>query len=406
MEQVSPSWYESAERTGEIDTEFMMKKRILRVAMIAPAALALAGCSSFDLGSTSPDRAYYDSAESERNLEVPPDLAPLPENNHYQVPGRHAVSANAEATRLMALSQLDAKQGKVVQQTEIATLMKDGNQRWLRVREDASSLWPVVQDFWTAQGLALAKDDARTGYLETAWAENKANLPQDVIRKTLGKIADFAYSTGERDQYRCRIERNADGSSDIFITHRSMVEVLTGKDKESSKWVNGPTDPMLEVEMLRRLAVRIEREFNPTLAPKQADDVVAQDVTPEKPAMDAKVDAGTITAINLAQPFDRAWRTVNLALDRIGFDVADRDRQAGFFQVAYLDPAYEAKMKAERGFFSRAFSKDKAVETPHYRVQLSPMENGTRVTVLGDDGQPDTTGAAPRILNLLAQELR
>lgn len=43
--------------------------------------------------------------------------------------------------------------------------------------------------------------------METEWAENRAKLPQDIIRRTVGKIIDFAYSMGEQDQYRVRLER-------------------------------------------------------------------------------------------------------------------------------------------------------------------------------------------------------
>ena len=36
--------------------------------------------------------------------------------------------------------------------------------------------------------------------------------------------------------------------------------------------------------------------------------------------------------------FDRAWRRVGLALDRVGFTVEDRDRSKGLFYVRYIDP--------------------------------------------------------------------
>ncbi|HST00916.1 MAG TPA: outer membrane protein assembly factor BamC, partial [Usitatibacter sp.] len=36
--------------------------------------------------------------------------------------------------------------------------------------------------------------------------------------------------------------------------------------------------------------------------------------------------------------FDRAWRRVGLALDRVGFTVEDRDRSKGLFYVRYVDP--------------------------------------------------------------------
>jgi outer membrane protein assembly factor BamC len=64
--------------------------------------------------------------------------------------------------------------------------------------------------------------------METDWAENRAKLPQDFIRSTIGKVFDGLYSTGERDMYRTRVERSAKGT-DIFISHRGMQEVYTSQ---------------------------------------------------------------------------------------------------------------------------------------------------------------------------------
>ena len=98
-------------------------------------------------------------------------------------------------------------------ETVTAKVMRDGDIRWVHTQVPAQQLWPVVQDFWASVGLTIKNQDPKTGYIETEWAENKARLPQDIIRATLGKLIDAVYSTGERDQYRCRLERNPDGST-------------------------------------------------------------------------------------------------------------------------------------------------------------------------------------------------
>ena len=286
--------------------------------------------------------------------------------------------------------------------------MRDGSERWLRVNADAEQLWTVVQDFWPSVGLVIKNQNPKTGYMETEWAENKAKLPQDIIRGTIGKVLDFAYSTGERDQYRCRIERNPDGSSDIFITHRSMVEVVTGSQNDSTMWQPGPADPTMEAEMLQRLALRIDEEFNPEAEPiKKVEAAAVVDVTKQEARSDlVKAEDGSVEAVMLKEPFDRAWRTVGLLVDRMGFELVDRDRAAGNFMVRYLDPEYEKHVKSERGFFTRVFGSDKAVEAPEYRIHLSDEGASTRILVLGADGAEDKTGAAKNILTLLAEQLR
>jgi outer membrane protein assembly factor BamC len=50
--------------------------------------------------------------------------------------------------------------------------------------------------------------------------------------------------------------------------------------------------------------------------------------------------------------FDRSWRRVALALDRIGFTVEDRNRSQGIYYVRYIDPDVDRGV-AGAGFFSK-----------------------------------------------------
>jgi outer membrane protein assembly factor BamC len=56
------------------------------------------------------------------------------------------------------------------------------------------------------------------------------------------------------------------------------------------------------------------------------------------------------------EPFDRAWRRVGLALDRVGFTVEDRDRQKGQYFVRYADT--DANDMARKGTARRACWRD------------------------------------------------
>ena len=366
-----------------------MSMRAFRLAAAAAAIASLSGCTFLGIDFND-DKVQYESSNSRANLEIPPDLTPIQNDNRFQVPARPGVvSANAEAEK--ARQAADANEptaSKIVPLTVRAKVMKEGTDRWLRVNAAPEQLWAVVQDFWPSVGLVVREQNPKTGYMETEWAENKAKLPQDIIRRTIGKVIDFAYSTGEQDQYRTRMERNDDGTTDIYISHRSMVEVVTGADKESTVWQPGPTDPTMEAEMLQRLALRIDAEFNPNAS------------------AEAEAEAQKELAQQLTDNFDQAWRRMGLVLDRMGFEQVDRDRTAGWFLVRYLDPAYEAAQKEKRGFFTNLFSSDAVIDAPNYRIHLSGEGAETRVTVQGPDGGEDATGVAPNILGLLAEQLR
>ena len=387
--------------------------RAFRLAAAAAAIASLSGCTFLGIDFND-DKVQYESSNSRANLEIPPDLTPIQNDNRFQVPARPGVvSANAEAEKARQAADANAPTAsKIVPLTVRAKVMKEGTDRWLRVNAAPEQLWSVVQDFWPSVGLVVREQNPKTGYMETEWAENKAKLPQDIIRRTIGKVIDFAYSTGEQDQYRTRMERNDDGTTDIYISHRSMVEVVTGADKESTVWQPGPTDPTMEAEMLQRLALRIDAEFNPNAsaeAEAEAQKERAQQFKVEPVATRARIENGAdgkAAAVVLTDNFDQAWRRMGLVLDRMGFEQVDRDRTAGWFLVRYLDPAYEAAQKEKRGFFTNLFSSDAVIDAPNYRIHLSGEGAETRVTVQGPDGGEDATGVAPNILGLLAEQLR
>ncbi len=385
-----------------------MVKTAMRAAALTSAAVALAGCNVLGSHFTD-DKVQYESSTSRAPLEIPPDLTSIPKNDRFTVPTRpQIVSANAEAAKeQLALQKSGDAPSQILPATEVAKVVRDGQIRYVHVNEPAEKVWPVLQDFWATVGLTVKDQDAASGVMQTEWAENKANLPKDIIRGTIGKVLDVVYDTGERDQYRARLERNDDGTCDIYITHKQMVEVLKGKQEDSTIWQPGPSDPQLEAEMLTRLAQKLEVEFNPAAKPEEQKALDAMAAAKYVPASEVVKGAdGTPQAVLISEPFDRAWRRVGVALDRAGFDITDRDRSQGLVMVKYLDPDYEKEVKKERGFFSNMFGKGSAVEPVPYQIRLTPEGDNTRVTVSGAEGKADTTGVAPKIVNLIGEQTR
>ena len=385
-----------------------MVNRALRTAAVVSAIAALAGCNSLGVN-FGDDKVQYETSTSRAPLEVPPDLNTVTNNDRFAVPTRpQIVSANAEAAK----ARMDAEArgdepSQVLPETDYAKVVRDGQFRYVHVTVSPDRVWHFLQDFWASVGLAVKYQDAKTGIIQTEWAENKANLPKDIIRATIGKALDVVYDTGTRDQYRARMERAEDGTTNIFITHRQMVEVLKGRQEESTIWQPGPSDPELEAVMLTRLAQMLETEFNPKAKPEEQK--ALEQMAAVKYAPMSRIEEGADgkpVAVVIDEPFDRAWRRVGVALDRGGFEVTDRDRSQGLFMINYLDPDYEQQKKSEQGFFANLFSSAKAVDPVPYRIRLSPDGEKTRVTETGEDGRSDTTGVAPRILTLIGEQTR
>jgi outer membrane protein assembly factor BamC len=118
---------------------------------------------------------------------------------------------------------------------------------------------------------------------------------------------------------------------------------------------------------------------------------------------------GDGTALALNEQFDRAWRRVGLALDRVGFTVEDRDRSKGIYFVRYIDPEIDNKTAENRGWFSRLkfWGGSDAKKNEQYRVVVQDM-GGERaeVNVLNKDGEREQSATASRILSLLHEQLR
>lgn len=360
-----------------------------RLGLLALVA-ALSACSTLE-----GDKIDYKSATKGSTLEVPPDLTQLAKDSRYAVPGG-AVSAAALQASQQAAQPTAASQTAATAIGDVR-IERDGNQRWLVINRPADKLWEPVRDFWLESGFIFTQEQANLGILETDWAENRAKLPQDIVRSTIGKVFESLYSTGERDKFRTRLERNANGGTDIYISHRGMIEVYTSTHKDQTIWQPRPADPELEAEFLRRLMVKlgVSQEQSKAIAAN----VPAQVVPAARIAT-----VNNAPAVQLDENFDRAWRRVGLALDRTGFTVEDRNRKDGLYFVRYVAPNPDKK---EPGFFSKLFGSSAAAIPPiKYRIAVRSEGNSSTVSVLNEAGNPETSANAERIVRVIADELK
>jgi len=261
------------------------------------------------------------------------------------------------------------------------------------VNRPAEAVWPVVNTFWKEEGFTYVLEQQDLGLLETDWAENRAKIPMDFIRRTIGKVIDGIYSSGTRDKYRTRIERNDQGGVDIYITHRGMSEEYADAAKLRTIWMSRPSDPELEAEFLVRLMVKLG------VSNENAQAAVAQSGDGTNLANPSSTNPNLLT---LKDSFDVSWRRVGLALDRTGFTVEDRDRAQGIYFVRYVDVAN----KEEPGFFKKLFSASKPDTGPQkFRVVVANASGVSTVSIQNSEGKPDQGEIAQRILKLLSGEL-
>ena len=360
-----------------------------RTATVMALSTLLSGCSMLQ-----EDKIDYKTAAKAPTLEVPPDLTQLRTESRFAL---ESTSNTASGFQNAGSRVVDA--GTAANTIGPVRIERQGNQRWLVASLPADKVWEPLREFWTGNGFVLTTDAPDVGIMETEWAENRAKLPQDFIRRTLGKVLDSLYSTGERDKFRTRVERNAQGGVEIYITHRGMIENYADNQKGSTIWQPRPSDPELEIEFLRRLMVKLGS--SPESAKTAAAVVSAADTVSQFSSLNGQ------PLIVLRDNVDRAWRRTAVALDRSGFTVEDRDRSAGVFFVRYVATG---TTNETTGFLGRLFSSKKDVPSTltKYRISItSSGENQSTLRVLSASGQPEASAQdAERILKLIAAQLR
>ena len=361
----------------------------------ALCTIALAGCeTTTSLGK----KIDYKSASSTPSLEIPPDLRSPQYDDRYNV---------STASGLAARDATKPKTGDQIAPNQIgdAKIIKSGNDRWLQVKVTPEQAWNVSRQFWIDNGFVLAVELPGSGIMETDWAENRAELPPDVLRSTIGKYADLFYTTYKREKYHTRIERGTDaGTVDIYVSSRIMEQVPTAKIDNSSPaafaWALMPSNTGVDAEWLGRMMVRFgmpETQATESLRATGPGGTVVERAQLQK-APDG------VNQLVLDDSFDRAWRRVGLALDRIGFTVVDRDRSKGQYFVRYSDPESAAR---NEGLLTRLmFWKNKDEKPEQYRITIAQADPRSVVTVQDPAGAPDKSVNGEKILALLKDQLK
>ena len=417
----------------------MKQMNIKRTAIYMLITATLVGCDSIPFINNESD---YKGASRSKPLEVPPDLTASPVSDAYSIPGNTSYSTYSQAQE----SQ-DAGVEKILTTPDGIRLEKAGAQRWLVVNAPAEKIWPVIREFWTDQGFAVRSEDPQIGVMETEWIEADAIKKDesgnigDKFDKWLDKLSGFA----DKKKFRTRLDRGEQANTtEIYMTHRSvngapddgknrvqtqLGEIDTGyKADAKTASTADARDAELDAELLRRLMVKLGVEE------QKSKSIIAQAATPKRAEVVKEADGSATLILNDA--FDRAWRRVGLALDRVGFVIEDKDRSNGIFFVRYADVDIDDTPQKKKGLFeSLKFwgkddkkeatapkeeksmveklkfwgSDDKQKTNPEkqYRIKVADgAKDGSTVTVVDKDGARVKTTTANRIVALMYEQLK
>ena len=390
------------------------------IACLLIAPVFLSGCGALqslseDIGNNSKVN-YRQQSTKTQPLDIPPDLAQISRDHRFTVQNS---GGSISATQSNTNTNVPASTSLVApMQVGSVKIVREGPDRWILTSETADRVYPKLLSFWADQGFSIETQSPETGIIETNWNENRAKIPQDFIRNTLGKVLDGLWSSGERDKFRTRIERTPQGT-EISINHRGMQEVYTSTTKDQTRWTSRPRDPELEIEFLSRLLLALGGHTGgqntlTTAAKTSSNAKSAAAATPSingssTASTDSTLKARSLqngTQLEIKDDFDRAWRKVGTALDRSGFTIEDRDRSVGSFFIRYSNQKSDVH---NAGFFSKIKnllqSEAEFNQTERYRLAIETKNDRSLIRILGSSGNTDTSAAAMQILKLLADEL-
>ncbi len=355
-------------------------KLVSSVACVLVLSVA-AGCSNTT-------KRIYEESTYGKPLEVPPDLT-LPnfdEGLEISPANSRPVTASAPAAEPAPLA--------VLPNQDNITLARDGAQRWLILNGEPAQVWSWVRSFWLKRGFALSMDDPTTGVIETEWTQQQSNLPTDAGARTKADAKIYAVPT--REKYRVRFDRgDKPGTTELYLSHRGVE--LSEQDKMLA-WRLRPTDLELENELLKQLMVYLG------VAQEKAGGVLA---APKEIIKRATVSADSqgIPIVHIDEDFARVWRRVELALDRLDYNIEDRNRSTGvFFVIAQNSPAELGEGK-KKSWFTRLFSKEADAQR-QYRIVLKDEGEATNVYVRDKSGEKLDNALAEPVLKQLQTKLQ
>ncbi|MGZ8269545.1 MAG: outer membrane protein assembly factor BamC [Methylophilus sp.] len=419
----------------------MKQQLILKSISVLLVLGSLTACDSIPFIDNTSD---YKGAGRSKPLEVPPDLTAAKTSDAYSVPGSTSYSSYNE-------NQEGQEPGveQILPTSEGVRMEKAGAQRWLVVKAPAEKIWPAVREFWLDQGFAVRVESPETGVMETEWVEADAIKLKEDSRGVGDKFdawLDKLSGLADRRKFRTRLERGEkEGTTEIYMTHRTVAgapddgknvvntqlgKIETGYKLDADKKINTAEqfDSDLDVELLRRLMVKLG------VAEKQAQQIAANPVSAKHANVVKEADSSVTLTVD--DSFDRAWRRVGLALDRIGFVMEDKNRSEGIFYVRYADVDIDDSPKKKKGLFEtlkfwgdddedknksapekeKSFAEklkfwkgtdDKSDGSSQYRIKVTENENGSSsVNVVDKDGKRNPSTTANRIVSLLYEQLK
>ena len=274
----------------------------------------------------------------EEDIALPSSLSEPSTENHYPVTDLEPIEESLEVPKPR---QIFASSGNSSVQ-----LRRLGELMWIYIETLPSTSWPISKNYWETSVYDVTKADPNLGEI----------------------IIDF----DQNNNLLMKVEHGIkEASTELF---------LYKMNKKNQTIESNPEFIQAEME-------KIVEYFAESVSTFSGTSLAAQNLNEMKKASIFTEDGKTVIALDLT--YDRAWSSVNKALNEANIVTNDKDRSRGIFYVSY------AKEEESRffGLFGRN-NKDNALsdeqiafgEESQFEISISEENNKTFVRAVSKSG--------------------
>lgn len=351
-------------------------KKIMALSAVCAVSIAAGGCGWLggDKGVFRDRGDSYRRAQVEKPLEIPAGLSGASAEEDFAIP---SIGYSAPLEGKFEVPRPQPIDG--TPDSERVRIQSLHGKSWILVESAPGEVWPRVRQFLNTNRFGVARLDAAAGIIETTWLQ-PAGAP--------------------RERYRFRIEQGVQrGSAEVFI-----VQANAGAGE--TQWPPVSSDSSRESEMIKALA-----QFVADNGSTGAVSMLAQRGIDSKGKVSLSKQAGASSYLRLELPSERAWASLDAAVQHAGFTIDDRNHTTQELVVRFTPPVDPEDKKGWWGqFWDWVFSDDEdgLTEEDVLVVKMQPLagsDNTVRIDLQRQDGKPLPTAIAEDLLNRIKNKL-
>lgn len=236
---------------------------------------------------------------------------------------------------------------------------KSDNEYWIVLDGEPGQVWGRVRRFWDVNGIELESEIPYQGLMETVWLKRDSD----------GQIT--------RDKFKTRVEHGLQkGVSEVHVSHLGYAYDTPEIPSDQLDWSQAQPDDELTLAMIQELSSFLI-QTQTAAAPAS---LLAQKFEGNPKSSLSIADNGE-AVINMRLGYGRAWNAIGKAIGAAGFELEDRNREAGLYQIVVTTGQSEEEAG---GFFSfLSFGDDDDVQS--YRVSIRVKAANGQVQAFVDE---------------------